>query len=103
MIRYTLLRVLIFFGCLALLWLIGLRSAEMRLFLVVGAAILSMGVSYVALRPFREDYSAQIADRVQARRAKRDGPGADEEAEDAEIERTERAHRRDEGSPDDFR
>jgi len=86
MIRYTLLRILIFFGALALLWLVGLRSADTRIFLVVGAAVLSMVVSYVVLRPFREDYSRQIAERVDARRAARTHKPTDEQAEDAETD-----------------
>jgi flagellar biosynthesis/type III secretory pathway M-ring protein FliF/YscJ len=86
MVRYTLLRILVFFGCLALLWLLGLRSSEMRVVLVVAAALLSMAVSYVVLRPFREDYSRQIAERVEARRAARVQRPTDEQVEDASLD-----------------
>ena len=91
MVRYSLLRLLIFFGCVGLLWLLGLRSAEQGLMLVVGAALLSMVISYVVLRPFREDYSAQIAERLQARseRRRQTGP-TDEDIEDAETGQGER-------------
>mgnify|MGYP006873853692 CR=1 FL=1 len=39
MVRYTLLRMLIFFGCLSLLWLVGLREPTELPWLVVTAAI----------------------------------------------------------------
>ena len=78
------------------------------LLLVVGAALLSAVVSFFALRRFREDTSAQIAERLEHRAEvrKAQGPraGADEEVEDAEVER-----RRRPGTPaadddgDDFR
>ena len=45
MVRYTLLRFLIFFGTLSLLWLLGLRSEAERPWLVIGAATLSMVIS----------------------------------------------------------
>ena len=91
MLRYTLLRLLVFLGALALLWLLGLRGEEDLLLLVVGAALLSMVVSFFALRRFREDTSARIAERLDARAAARQArpahTGADEEAEDAEVAR----------------
>lgn len=89
MLRYTVLRLLVFLGCLALLWLLGLRGEEDLLLLVVGAALLSAVISYFALRRFREDYSAQLAARIDQRTtAKRTGPAetpTDEDAEDAET------------------
>jgi type II secretory pathway component PulM len=89
MLRYSLLRLLIFFGCVSALWLLGLRDREDALLLVVGAALLSAVISYFALRRFREDYSAQVAHKLEERAAaKRDAPptrSADEEAEDAEV------------------
>ena len=51
MVRYTLLRMLIFFGCLSLLWLVGLREPNELPWLVVIAALLSMVVSAIVLRP----------------------------------------------------
>ncbi len=91
MVRYTLLRVLVFFGCLTLLWLVGLRSKEEQVPLVVGAALLSLAISYFVLRPFREQASASLAARVDARRAKAQAgagsaAGRDESSEDAEID-----------------
>ncbi|WP_392543179.1 DUF4229 domain-containing protein [Oryzobacter telluris] len=91
MLRYTLLRALVFFGCLAVLWLLGLRDEEDMLLLVAGAALASAVISFFALRRFREDYSAQLATRLEQRAAQKsgartDGP-TDEDAEDAEVRR----------------
>ena len=86
-LRYTVLRMLVFLGCLLLLWLVGLRDEDELLLLVVGAALLSMALSFVVLRRFREEYSAELATRLERRVAQRRAasPGAtDEEAEDAE-------------------
>ncbi len=89
MLRYTLLRLLVFLGCLALLWLLGLRGEEDVLLLVVGAALLSALISYFALRRFREDYSAQLAakidERSAAKRTRPAGTPSDEDAEDSET------------------
>ena len=90
MLRYTVLRLLVFLGCLALLWLLGLRGEDDLLLLVVGAALLSAVISYFALRRFREDYSAQLAAKIDQRTTtKRGRPDAgtptDEDAEDAET------------------
>lgn len=83
MIRYTLLRFLIFFGCLALLWLIGLREPNELPWLVVGAALLSMIVSAVVLRPFRADLIAQIEEKRAAKAQARDArTDTDEAVED---------------------
>ncbi|MGL5816227.1 MAG: DUF4229 domain-containing protein [Phycicoccus sp.] len=89
MIRYTVLRLLVFLACLALLWLVGLRGEDDVVLLVVGAALLSAVISFVGLRRFREDYSAQLADRLDRRshqRRERAAAGQrDEDAEDAET------------------
>ncbi|HET6693881.1 MAG TPA: DUF4229 domain-containing protein [Pedococcus sp.] len=86
MVRYTVLRLLIFFGVLAALWLLGLRDRDEQLLLLVLSAVISMAISLVVLKRFRDDYSEQIAERLQRRaeakqqRARR----SDEQAEDAE-------------------
>ena len=89
MLRYSLLRLLVFLGCVSLLWLLGLRDRDELPYLVVGAALLSAVISYFALRRFREDYSALLAHKIEARAAAMKGaapaPTADEEAEDAEV------------------
>lgn len=80
MVRYTLLRFLVFFGCLALLWLAGLRAHDQRPWLIVGAAVLSTVISYFALRPFREQTIENLSRHAQAR-AERHG-ATDEDIED---------------------
>jgi Flp pilus assembly protein TadB len=95
MVRYSVLRLLIFFGTLAALWLLGLRDRDEQLILLVLAAAISMVVSFFVLKPFREDYSRQIAERLERRaqakqQARQQAPRAgtsDESAEDAEDER----------------
>ncbi|HET7279245.1 MAG TPA: DUF4229 domain-containing protein [Dermatophilaceae bacterium] len=85
MVRYSILRLLIFFGCLGLLWLLGLRSRDEQLILLLGSALLSLLISYFALRPLREQYSRELAERLERRRAVRAAVN-DEQAEDAENE-----------------
>jgi Protein of unknown function (DUF4229) len=91
MLRYSVLRILIFFGCLAALWLLGLRDRSEQLLLLVLAAAISMAISWFALRPFRDDYSRQISERLEQRsRAKQQRAASrDEQAEDAEARDTE--------------
>lgn len=94
MIRYTLLRALIFFVCFILFYLLGLRGEENLLFLVLAAALSSMVISYFLLRPMREQFSQQIAHKIDERTAakreerSRQVPrgGTDESAEDAEVD-----------------
>ena len=94
MLRYTVLRLLVFLGVLSALWLLGLRGQENMLLLVAGAALLSAVISYFGLRRFREDYSAQLAQKIEqsieTKQAKQSAAGAgatDEDAEDAEVAR----------------
>ena len=87
MVRYSLLRILIFFGFLFLFWLIGLRNNPV---LLLGAsAIASAAASYVLLRGMRDEITAKLVDRHEARlEAKQQvDPTSDEFAEDAEDER----------------
>lgn len=88
MVRYSLLRILIFFGVMAALWLLGLRERDEQLLLLALSALISMAISVVALKRFREDYSQQLAERLERRaQAKQQrGARADEQAEDAEDE-----------------
>ena len=94
MLRYTLYRLLIFFGCLLFFWLVGLRNDQVLLLLV--SAVVSVVLSFFLLRSQREQFSAQIADRMEKRQAAkaqaRDAadvvaPDSDEAVEDAEIDR----------------
>ena len=92
MLRYSDLRLLIFFGVLSLLWLLGLRDQDQQWMLLVLSALISMVLSFFVLARFREEGTTAIAERLQRRvEAKQAGKpavhGADEEAEDAEDER----------------
>ncbi|KNX36234.1 DUF4229 domain-containing protein [Luteipulveratus halotolerans] len=66
MARYTLLRLLIFFATLMILWLVGLRSWA----LLAISAIVSAIISLVALQGVREQFASQIDAKVKARQAK---------------------------------
>lgn len=93
MLRYTVLRLLIFFGCLAFFWLVGLRNNEILLLAV--SAVVSVVLSYFLLRSQRDRFSEQIADRLERRQARRqaawtagseESDESDEAAEDAELD-----------------
>jgi membrane protein implicated in regulation of membrane protease activity len=93
MLRYTVLRLLIFFGVLSLFWLLGLRDRDQQWMLLVLSALVSMVLSYFVLARFREESTRQLAERVQRRTAAKQAAaaaghgtvhGADEAAEDAE-------------------
>jgi len=94
-VRYTLLRLLIFFGVLMTLWLVGIRNSPV---LLVGlAAILSAVLSYLLLRGMRDEMTAKLMERheakLRAREQGRAGTSAfaeDEAAEDAEADGAER-------------
>jgi hypothetical protein len=84
MARYSVLRLMIFFGLLCALWLLGLRT-----WLLLGVAALgSMAVSYFVLRGPRAQFSASIVHHLDDR-AERAGQARaheiDEHAEDAEA------------------
>jgi hypothetical protein len=93
MARYTVLRLLIFFGFLCVLYLAGLREASQQWWLLGLSALGSTVVSYFVLRGPRAEFSARIARRVdeRARRAESAGTGGpgdtDESAEDVEADR----------------
>ena len=97
MLRYSVLRLLVFLACVSLLWLLGLRDRAELPYLVLGAAFLSAGISYFALRRFREDYSAQVAHKLEARAAAKKGAAptrsVDEQEEDAEVSGDEGTYR----------
>ncbi|WP_353952710.1 DUF4229 domain-containing protein [Knoellia sp. S7-12] len=87
MVRYLILRTLIFVGCLAATWLLGLRDREEQLLAVIIAAVASLAISAVVLKPFRQKASAAIAERVDQRVDRKRQARGDELAEDAEQER----------------
>lgn len=89
MVRYLILRTMVFIGCLSLAWLLGLRDREDQVLAVIIAALASLVISAVVLKPFRQRASADIASRVDRRLERKRQDGADEAAEDAEIEHSE--------------
>lgn len=88
MLRYTILRLLIFFGCLAFFWLVGLRDGIELAWLAIVAAVVSMVISAFVLKPFREQMVYDIEARRERRATRRANRpvGQDEAAEDAEWE-----------------
>ena len=110
MVRYLILRTLIFVGCLAATWLLALRDREEQPLAVVIAAVASLAISAVVLKPFRQQASAAIAERVDQRVGRKRDAGGDEAAEDAEQEQRPDASpsapargREDSGTDSDFR
>ncbi|MCU1538780.1 MAG: hypothetical protein JWP82_3131 [Humibacillus sp.] len=83
MARYTVLRLLIFFGFLTLFWLLGLRTNPVLL--LAAAAIASAAASYVLLRGMRDEMTAQLVARHEARLASKGQAVGDEAVEDEEI------------------
>lgn len=86
MARYTVLRLLIFFGFLSLFWLIGIRDNP--ILLLGSAAIASAAASYLLLRGMRDEMTARLMERHEAKlRARNEAAGsADELAEDREAD-----------------
>jgi hypothetical protein len=84
MARYSVLRLMIFFGLLCALWLLGMRA-----WLLLGASALgSMAVSYFVLRGPRAQFSASIVHHLddRAQRVEQARPHEiDAHAEDTEA------------------
>lgn len=89
MARYTLLRFLIFFGVLLALGFIPMLRAN-TFALVLVAAVVSLVVSAVLLKPLREQATLDLQNRVAARKAEAENPppvaDPDASAEDAEVD-----------------
>ena len=83
MARYSVLRLMIFFGLVCALSLLGLHSW----LLLVVSALGSMAVSYFVLKGPRAQFSASIANRVDARARRLELAHAQETDEDAEDAR----------------
>ena len=64
--RYTVLRLLVVFGCVCLGYLCGLRS----FLLLIVAALASTAISFFALNRFRQETVDVVEDRVEKRRAR---------------------------------
>ena len=85
MARYSVLRMMIFFGFLCALWLLGLRDTGERWWLLGLSAIGSMVVSYFVLQGPRAEFSAKIAQRVDDHTRRVGHTPEDEVAEDEII------------------
>jgi hypothetical protein len=86
MLRYSVLRLLIFFGFLVFFWLIGLR--DNKILLLAAAALASALASYALLRGMRDEMTAKLVDRHEAKLRAREGGAlsVDEIAEDREAD-----------------
>jgi hypothetical protein len=86
MLRYSVLRLLIFFGFLVFFWLIGLR--DNKILLLAAAALASALASYALLRGMRDEMTAKLVDRHEAKLRAREGGAlsVDEMAEDREAD-----------------
>lgn len=84
-VRYSLMRLTLLMGVLALLYLVGARG----LMLLLLAAVISAGLSYVLLRGPRDELALRIVDRTEGRiQGKLDRKvSADNAEEDADLER----------------
>ena len=80
MARYSVLRLMMFFGFLCALWLLGLRDG----WLLGVSALGSMVVSYFVLQGPRAQFSAKIAHRVDERARRAELTRTDEIDEDTE-------------------
>jgi hypothetical protein len=78
LLRYSLLRLMLLFACLLLLWLVGVRDPK---WLLVGTAVGSVSLSYFLLRGPREELARRLAERVQGRLPAERVDVADEDAE----------------------
>jgi hypothetical protein len=85
MARYSVLRLMIFFGLLCALWLLGLRDASQRWWLLGVSAVGSMVVSYFVLQGPRAQFSASIARRIEERAGRAERVRLDEIDEDNEA------------------
>jgi Protein of unknown function (DUF4229) len=82
MARYSVLRLMMFFGFLCALWLLGLRDV----WLLGISALGSMVVSYFVLQGPRAEFSARIARHVDERATRAERARADEIDEDTEAD-----------------
>lgn len=81
-LRYSVLRFLVFFGVLGVLYLVGMRG----FLLLIVAALISTAVSYIGLANFRQDTVVAVQKRVDERseRAKKLREAEDDDVDDEE-------------------
>jgi hypothetical protein len=91
MLRYSLLRIMLLFGCMLVLWLIGAWVPALRnpVWLLFGTAVTSVTLSYFVLKGPREALALQLAAKVDQRTARRRSD-AEEEDEELELRRQDR-------------
>ncbi|HEX5967298.1 MAG TPA: DUF4229 domain-containing protein, partial [Intrasporangium sp.] len=65
MVRYSILRLLVFFGVLLALWLVGIRNNPVLL--IALSAVISAAVSYALLRGMRDELTAKLMERHEAK------------------------------------
>jgi hypothetical protein len=93
--RYTVLRLLLFLGCLLVFFLVKDVTGIPTVAVVVLAAVSSLALSLVVLKGPREELAARMAQRIDSRLPARPAEGSDEAVEDAEDD----ARRRSDGPP----
>jgi len=83
--RYTVMRLLIFFGCLVAFWLVFylLHIERQEFAMVAGAALVSAALSWFVLKEPREQMSRTLEGKVEARRQRRAQDDVAEDVEDA--------------------
>jgi RsiW-degrading membrane proteinase PrsW (M82 family) len=86
MLRYSLLRIMLLFGCMLVLWLVGAWLPPLRdpVWLILATAVTSVTLSYFVLRGPREELARQLAQRVEDRTRRR---RTDADIEDEELDR----------------
>lgn len=89
--RYSVLRLLLFFGCLLVFFLVRDLTGIPVAAVVVLAAVTSLALSLVVLRGPREEMAARMAERINNRLPGEPAPDSDEAVEDAADEAARRS------------
>jgi Flp pilus assembly protein TadB len=84
--RYSVLRLLLFFGCLMVFFLVQFATHIPTAVVVVLAAATSLALSLVVLKGPREEMAARMAARIDSRLPPAPADGSDEAVEDAADE-----------------
>jgi uncharacterized protein DUF4229 len=88
LIKYSVLRLALFVGSLALLYAVGVRQSILMLAL---AAAISLALSYLLLTKQRDAVALALSERINGRIDRRQGVGqSDADAEDADVAASER-------------
>jgi hypothetical protein len=86
--RYSVLRILLFLGCLLVFFLVKDVTGIPVAAVVILATVSSLALSFVVLRGPREEMAARLASRMADRMPSEPGPDSDEAVEDALDEST---------------